>query len=291
VSGIESTDFILLPRLFRLGTTSFIVPDHIIPNVIKLGPFFDEIELLVFESDPPDVLPSEEDVKTLLSLSRDLNLTYNIHLPTDVSLSDESAQKRQVAADTLLSIIDRFAPLNPSTYTLHLDMPQDIRQDMENKKKMGAWVNTTRNGLNALLSGIDDPGIISIETLDYPFRYVEPLINEFHLSVCVDVGHQIRYGHDLLQTFNSHKSRSPIIHLHGVDCSGVKKRDHKALDALSEDEIRKIKKVLETFTGVVSLEVFDLENLNRSLLVLSRYFQDIPYPIPEKFLQDCNSRQ
>jgi len=279
VSGIESTDFILLPRLFRLGTTSFIVPDHIIPNVIKLGPFFDEIELLVFESDPPDVLPSEEDVKTLLSLSRDLNLTYNIHLPTDVSLSDESAQKRQVAADTLLSIIDRFAPLNPSTYTLHLDMPQDIRQDMENKKKMEAWVNTTRNGLNALLSGIDDPGIISIETLDYPFRYVEPLINEFHLSVCVDVGHQIRYGHDLLQTFNSHKSRSPIIHLHGVDCSGVKKRDHKALDALSEDEIRKIRKVLETFKGVVSLEVFDLENLNRSLLVLSRYFQDIPSEI------------
>jgi len=279
VSGIESTDFILLPRLFRLGTTSFIVPDHIIPNVIKLGPFFDEIELLVFESDPPDVLPSKEDVKTLLSLSRDLNLTYNIHLPTDVSLSDESAQKRQVAADTLLSIIDRFAPLNPSTYTLHLDMPQDIRQDMENKKKMEAWVNTTRNGLNALLSGIDDPGIISIETLDYPFRYVEPLINEFHLSVCVDVGHQIRYGHDLLQTFNSHKSRSPIIHLHGVDCSGVKKRDHKALDALSEDEIRKIRKVLETFKGVVSLEVFDLENLNRSLLVLSRYFQDIPSEI------------
>jgi len=279
VSGIESTDFILLPRLFRLGTTSFIVPDHIIPNVIKLGPFFDEIELLVFESDPPDVLPSEEDVKTLLSLSRDLNLTYNIHLPTDVSLSDESAQKRQVAADTLLSIIDRFAPLNPSTYTLHLDMPQDIRQDMENKKKIEAWVNTTRNGLNALLSGIDDPGIISIETLDYPFRYVEPLINEFHLSVCVDVGHQIRYGHDLLQTFNSHKSRSPIIHLHGVDCSGVKKRDHKALDALSEDEIRKIRKVLETFKGVVSLEVFNLENLNRSLLVLSRYFQDIPSEI------------
>jgi hypothetical protein len=54
VSGIESTDFILLPRLFRLGTTSFIVPDHIIPNVMKLGYFFDEIELLVFESDPLD---------------------------------------------------------------------------------------------------------------------------------------------------------------------------------------------------------------------------------------------
>ena len=276
MSGIGSTDFILSPRLFRLGTTSFIVPDPIIPNVIRLGPFFDEIELLIFESFPSDVLPSKEDVKTLLSLSRDLNLTYNIHLPTDVSLSEESSQRRQMAADTLLKVVDRFASLNPSTYTLHLEMPRDVRQEMGNKKKMEAWVNTTRNGLNALLSGISDPGIISIETLDYPFRYVEPLINEFHLSVCVDAGHQIRYGHDLLQTFDTHKSRIPLIHLHGVDCSGTKKKDHKALDTLSEDEIIKIRKVLETFRGVVSLEVFNLENLNRSLSVLSRCFQNIP---------------
>ena len=279
MSGIGSTDFISSPRLFRLGTTSFIVPDHIIPNVIRLGPFFDEIELLVFESFPLDVLPSKEDVKTLLSLSRDLNLTYNIHLPTDVSLSNESARKRQMAADTLLSVMDRFAPLNPSTHTLHLDMPQGVRQEMGNSEKMENWVNIIYKGLNTLLSGISDPGIISIETLDYPFRYVEPLINEFRLSVCLDAGHQILYGHDFIQTFDTHKSRIPLIHLHGVDCSGAKKRDHKALYALSEDQIGNIQKLLEPFKGVVSLEVFNLENLNRSLQVLSRCFHDIPYPI------------
>ncbi len=280
MSGIGSTDFISSPRLFRLGTTSFIVPDHIIPNVIRLGPFFDEIELLVFESFPLDVLPSKEDVKTLLSLSRDLNLTYNIHLPTDVSLSDESARKRQMAADTLLSVMDRLAPLNPSTHTLHLDMPQDVWQEMGNPEKMENWIKSTRKGLALLLSDISDPGIISVETLDYPFSYIEPLIREFHLSVCLDVGHQIRYGYDLLQTFDAYQSRIPIIHLHGVDGSGGVKKDHKALDALSDDEIRNIQNRLETFRGVVSLEVFNLENLNRSLSVLSRCFQDILYPIP-----------
>lgn len=91
--GIEPVNFQASPRPFRLGTTSFIVPDHIIPNVIKLGPFFDEIELLVFESYPPEVLPSKTEVATLLSLARDLDLTYNIHLPTDVSLSHESPGK------------------------------------------------------------------------------------------------------------------------------------------------------------------------------------------------------
>ena len=276
MSGIEARDFIVSPRGFRLGTTSFIVPDHIIPNVIKLGPFFDEIELLVFESFPLDVLPSKKDVKTLLSLAGDLNLTYNIHLPTDVSLSAESSRKRRAAADTLLRVMDRFDPLTPSTHTLHLEMPLSIRQDMENTKKREEWVTHTREGLTVLLSRIPDPSRISVETLDYPFRHIEPLIKEFHLSVCVDAGHQIRYGHNLLQTFEAHRSRIPLIHLHGVDRSGPEKKDHKALDLLSQEEILKVIRVLENFRGVVSLEVFNLENLTRSLSVLSRYFQDIP---------------
>jgi sugar phosphate isomerase/epimerase len=280
VSGIEPADFIASPRGFRLGTTSFILPDHIIPNVIRLGPFFDEIELLVFESTPPDVLPSKAEVNTLLSLARDLNLTYNIHLPTDVSLSHESPRERQTAADTLLRVMDRFHPLAPATQTLHLEMPPDVIRDMENPETGKNWLGRTREGLAAFLSGIPDPSVISVETLDYPFSCIEPLICEFHLSVCLDAGHQIRWGHDLLQTFETHRSRIPLIHLHGVDGSGPKIRDHKALDLLSQDEILKVLRVLENFRGAVSLEVFNLEYLNRSLQVLSRYFQNIPFSIP-----------
>jgi sugar phosphate isomerase/epimerase len=276
VFGIEPVDIIASPRRFRLGTTSFIVPDHIIPNVIRLGPFFDEIELLVFESDPPDVLPSKADVKTLFSLAGDLNLTYNIHLPTDVSLSHESPRKRRASADTLLRVMDRFHPLVPTTHTLHLEMPPNVLRDMGYPEKREDWLDNTREGLAAFLSGIPDPLYISVETLDYPFPYVESLIKEFHLSVCLDAGHQIRYGYDLFQTFETHKSRIPLIHLHGVDVSGPEKRDHKALDLLSQEEILKIARVLDNFRGVVSLEVFNLENLTRSLSVLSRYFQGIP---------------
>nr|NJM02770.1 sugar phosphate isomerase/epimerase [Desulfobacula sp.] len=267
------------PRPFRLGTTSFILPDHIIPNVIKLGTVFDEIELLVFESYPLDVLPSKADVKTLLSLSGDLNLTYNVHLPTDVSLSSESSPKRQAAADTLLRVMDRFDPLAPSTHTLHLEMPPGVRRDMGNPEKIRDWLNTTREGLAAFLSRLPDPSIISVETLDYPLLHIEPLIREFHLSVCVDAGHQIRWGHDLLQAFEAHRSRIPLIHLHGVDRSGPEIKDHKALDHLSREEILKVLRVLENFRGTISLEVFNLENLNRSLRVLSRYFKDLPSEI------------
>jgi sugar phosphate isomerase/epimerase len=266
----------MLPdKSFKLGTTSFIFPDHIIPNIKKLGPCFDEIELLVFESQPTEVLPSKSDIKDLLYLSQDLDLTYNIHLPTDVSLTHESPAKRQKARDTILAVIDLFTPLNPSTHTLHLDMPPDVKNKIENQKNLKNWKEKTRQSLGTLISEISNPDIISIETLDYPFFCLETLVEEFKVSVCIDAGHQIRYGYNLLETFEKHQFRTPIIHLHGVAFSEQNIKDHTALDKLPKKYFRQVQTILENFTGVVSLEVFNLENLNRSLTVLSKVFKNI----------------
>ncbi len=267
---------LLIKRHFKLGTTSFIVPDHIIPNVIKLGPFFDEIELLVFESRPLDVLPSKSEIKTLDTLSRDLNLTYNIHLPVDVSLTSDSAEKRQKASDALLRVIHLFSPLNPGTHTLHLEMPAGLKTNPGNTEPIIQWQRNAYQGLKGLLAHVSDPAKICVETLDYPFCRIESLVEQFNLSICLDLGHQIRYCHDFLQAFDTHGSRIPIIHLHGVDFSGGTAKDHRALDTLPESGFQKVKKILKLFTGVVSLEVFDLETLNRSLKFLSRHFQNIP---------------
>lgn len=277
-----STDSNQLDRPFRLGTTSFIFPDHILPNVEKLGVFFDEIELLVFESLPSAVLPSTEHVKALSDLSQKMDLTYNIHLPTDVDLTCGSSEKRHKAADTLLKVIDLFAPLIPTTHTLHLEMPVDIKKDMEDIKGLKNWEENTRQGLSVLLSGISDPHILSIETLDYPFSHIEALVEEFDLSVCMDAGHGIKFGHDFLKTFKKHESRTAIIHLHGVDFTGKTTKDHTRLDLLPEKQVMEIKTLLEKFTGVVSLEVFNLENLNRSLRLLSKFFKNIPFPVHQK---------
>ncbi|CCK82146.1 cobamide remodeling phosphodiesterase CbiR [Desulfobacula toluolica] len=266
---------VLPDKPFKLGTTSFIFPDHIIPNVKKLGAFFDEIELLVFESMPEEVLPSKDDVKKLLELSQKLNLTYNIHLPIDVSLTCDDLKKRQTSADMLLKVIDLFTPLAPSTHTLHLDMPKGIKTDKGNLRQLKDWEEKARQGLGALVSGLSNPGIISVETLDYPFSLVETLVEEFKTSVCIDVGHQIKYGHNLLKTFEKHQYRTSIMHLHGVDFSVPSGKDHTALDKLPEKHFRQVQFILENFEGVVSIEVFNLENLNRSLAFLSKIFKNI----------------
>ncbi|MCU0508776.1 MAG: sugar phosphate isomerase/epimerase, partial [Anaerolineae bacterium] len=37
--------------MFRVGTTSYIVPDNILPNVEYLAPLVDDVELVLFETD------------------------------------------------------------------------------------------------------------------------------------------------------------------------------------------------------------------------------------------------
>jgi len=268
----QHNNTILPAKPFKLGTTSFIFPDFIVPNVKKLGRFFDEIELLVFESHPKEVLPTKDDIKELLYLSHEHNLTYNIHLPIDVSLSSESAQKRLKSSDTILEVMELFTSLTPSTCTLHLDMPQDIKNDIQNQEKMKRWQYNIRQSLDSIISRIANPEIISIETLDYPFSFVEFFIEEFSMSVCIDAGHQIKFGYNLLETFDKHKLRTPVIHLHGVDFSGQHIKDHTSLDKLPKQYVSQIQTMLCDYTGVVSLEVFNLENLNKSLIFLSKIF-------------------
>ncbi|MCF6246301.1 MAG: TIM barrel protein [Desulfobacula sp.] len=268
-----------MKRQFKLGTTSFIVPDHIIPNVEKLGPYLDEIELLVFESTPDDVVPSKADVMHLYHLSQEYNLTYNVHLPTDVSVSSFKKTKQQQACDRLLSVIDRFSPLLPTTHTLHLDMPKRIRNSADSSNDLKNWKANTHRGLEMLLSGLIDPGMISIETLNYSFNHVEPMVKEFNLQVCIDAGHQIKYSHNLLETFTRHKQRTPLIHLHGVDFSTDSIKDHTSLDRSPPMALKDCLTILEKFTGVVSIEVFNLNNLNGSLAQLSKWFDNIPQNI------------
>ena len=82
---------------FKICTTSFIYPDHYIPNVKMLGPYMDEIELLLFESQAVDSIPSNAVIAELGHLGREFDLSYNVHLPTDVSLTDlDPAQQKTV---------------------------------------------------------------------------------------------------------------------------------------------------------------------------------------------------
>jgi len=247
---------------FRLGTTSFIYPDDYLPNVRMLGPHVDEIELLMFESRRPDSLPSGATIDALARLSAELDIGYNIHLPTDVSLAAEDPDERARAAAVLGRFVSATASLSPSAYALHLP----FEGWAADPGGIARWRTAAAQGIGRLLD-IGVPGnLLAVETLDYPFAWAAPLVDAFDLSICMDIGHLILHGVDPAAFFRRFRRRIRLIHLHGVRFAedGVG-QDHVSLDETPPGHFAAVMAVLKAFDGVVSLEVFSHRHLAPSM--------------------------
>ncbi|MBU0992564.1 MAG: sugar phosphate isomerase/epimerase [Proteobacteria bacterium] len=246
---------------FRLGCPSFIYPEDIVPNVEKLGPFMDEIELLILESMPAERLPSTDQIKTLLSLKEEFNITYNVHLPTDISLSGFSDVPRKLAVDIMKKVFERMHPLSPETFTLHLPFGREKNREIQRP----VWEENSLKSLEELVATGVDPQTISIETLLFPFEWLKPVVDTIHTSVCMDVGHLILTNQDLRKMILLYGEKITMMHLHGVDRTGEIPKDHQALSYLTEGETDTIGAMLKTYQGGISLEVFSYQNLQSSL--------------------------
>ena len=244
---------------FKICTTSFIYPDHYIPNVKMLGPFVDEIELLLFESQGADAVPSKAVIADLDQLGREFDLSYNVHLPTDISLTDRNSAKQKKAVETMVRVIERVQPLCPSALVLHL--PYDGTLSDQNT---AIFRNKVYKNLEKILPVVNNNKLIAIETLDYPLDWLEDIVVDLDLSICLDLGHLMVYDYDVLEVFNKYASKTSVLHLHGVE----NRRDHTSLEHLSDHLFAKVLQIIKRFTGVVSLEVFSFEILDSSLKYL-----------------------
>ncbi|BBO88450.1 cobamide remodeling phosphodiesterase CbiR [Desulfosarcina ovata] len=239
---------------FTLACPSFIYRAGYAENVRHLAPFVDEIELLFFESRFADSLPSQELIRELADLGREGDITYNVHLPTDIHPGHRQTAEREKAVRVLGAFIDRCLPLSPSTFTLHLNRdPADHDIDR--------WQAATAASLTEVLAGRLTGRRISVENLDDTFHLAAPVIDALDLSVCMDMGHLMVYGENLNSFFDRWQSRIAIVHLHGV----IGSHDHLPLDRLSSGRMARIVGLLNGFSGVVSLELFSRAALNASL--------------------------
>jgi sugar phosphate isomerase/epimerase len=253
---------------FKIGTTSFIYPDLYVPNVRMLGPFVDEIELLLFESVPSASLLSKTVIADLGHLSRDFNLTYNIHLPTDIAISDPNPDRRRRAVAKLLNIIERVERLSPATCTLHVPFAVDAFGDESVRK----WQDIVYRNLAKMVKSGVPAGRIAVESLNYPFAFIENIIKDLNLFICMDIGHLIMLSEDLQAFFNMFAGLVAIIHLHGVQHG----KDHLPLDRLPKSQHQPVFEILKKFNETVSLEVFNFEHLQTSLNFLERCWNNDP---------------
>jgi sugar phosphate isomerase/epimerase len=250
---------------FKICTTSFIYPDHYVPNVKMLGPYIDEIELLLFESQGADALPSRIVITELCRLAGEFGLSYNVHLPTDISISDPDPAQQQHAVETLIRVMELVQPLDSSALILHIPYSEGSFKEHDVKN----WQDRVYRNLKKIVPAVENKKIIAIETLDYPLELLEDIIVDLGLAICLDLGHLMVYDYDVLEVFNKYGLKTPVLHLHGVE-NGC---DHTTLERLSDKLFKTLLQVLNHFTGVVSIEVFSFENLDSSLKYLESHWR------------------
>lgn len=256
---------------FRLGTTSYIIPDEIIPNVRHLAGKVDDIELVLFESDEFSNLPTREDMDTLIALASEYGMTYSVHLPLDVYLGNPDKAERVRSVGKCRRIVDIVRDLPKSAFVLHFeagegidvnDLPDDERKRLR---------QSLRDSAAMLLDGCGEPAsMFCIENLNYPFEIVWPVVEAFGFSVTLDVGHLEYYGFPTAGYLDRYLDRARVLHMHGS--TGGK--DHKSLACMDRSALAMVVSALRRCGGdpkVFTLEIFSEEDLASSIKALEAF--------------------
>jgi sugar phosphate isomerase/epimerase len=249
---------------FRLGTTSYIIPADILPNVRYLADKVQDVELVLFEvDDGPDNLPSTAVVDELIRLADQHALTYTVHLPLDLRLGADG-DEQHVSLVKARKVVDCVRPLRPWAYVLHLD-GREVK-DGPTTASLARWQAQSRRALELVADWAGGADRLAVENLEtYPPDFVSPVIEGLRVSRCVDVGHLWLDGHDPLPLLQAALPRTRVIHLHGI--AG---RDHQSLAHMPVEQVAAVMALLrrENYTGVLTLEVFGEDDFHSSMAAL-----------------------
>jgi len=261
----------LTPYPFRLGTTSYILPDDILLNARYLAGQVRDIELVLFEvDDGPNNLPSAEVVDELMALGAAMDLTYTVHLPLDLRLSATGDATHPSMAKAK-KVIECTRELDPWAYVLHLD-GRDIKNG-SSAAGVSEWQDQTVRALEIAAGWAGGAEKLAVENLErYPLDFILPVIERVAVARCVDIGHLWLDGHDPLPYLTAALPRTRVIHLHGLA-----ERDHKSLAHMPPEKLNPVVAALAHagYCAVVTLEVFGQADFESSVAALARAWRAV----------------
>ena len=249
--------------MFRVGTTSYILPDDILPNVEYLAPRVDDVELVLFETDEHGGnLPDAALRGRLMALAAEHDLTYTVHLPLDLRLGDGGAST-DLSLVKARRVIDATRDLHPYAYTAHLDGM--LLMQHPTAAELATWQANALHALEAVLDWLARPELLCIENIERwdPAAFA-PVVDALPVGLAADVGHFWLQGADPLAFLDRWAGRVRVVHLHGI--AG---RDHASLRHIPAERLDPVVDYLrQRFEGVLTLEVFNGNDLESSLEAL-----------------------
>ncbi|PWH15486.1 MAG: xylose isomerase [Anaerolineae bacterium] len=251
---------------FRLGTTSYIVPADILPNLSYLAGKVQDVELILFEvDDGPNNLPSPAQVSEMKAIALEHGLTYTVHLPLDLRLADDGSLQH-ASLQKARRVIECTCSLEPWAYVLHLDGRAVRHQPATSAYQR--WLEQANISLQQVGQWAGGLERLAVENLEgYPADFYEPVFEQVSVSRCVDIGHLWLDGQDPLTYLRRALPRTRVVHIHGLA-----ERDHRSLRYVLPESLRAVLDVLRQseYHGVLTVEVFSEEDFLSSLEALQQ---------------------
>ena len=251
----------LPPTLFRVGTTSYVFPADIVPNVKALAAAVDDVELLYLEPGDTSTLPPAADIRELAAIARAHELTYTIHLPIDPRMGSESAAEREASLTGFLRVINSARNLEPFGWIVHAE---GIAPDAS-PERVARWQHDVLPFVTRLCSEIGEPDRLCLENIGYPFAWCSPFLESFPLSICTDAGHLWQNGHDWRLHVRKHLARTRVVHLYGTRSGAT----HYGLDSAPLPLVCDFLRSISGFSGVLTLETFNYDDTRTSMETLT----------------------
>jgi sugar phosphate isomerase/epimerase len=251
---------------FRLGTTSYIIPDDILPNARYLAGKVRDIELILFEvDDGPNNLPSSEVIEELSRIAQQHDMTYTVHLPLDLKLGEDGSEQDRSLVKAK-RVIDCTRGLAPWAYVLHLD-GRSVRTSTD-ARLIRRWQDQSVRALELVAKCAGSPEKLAVENLEtYPLDFIQPVLDRIPVSRCVDIGHLWLDGHDPIPYLGAALPRTRVVHIHGIA-----ERDHRSLAFMPQGKVNQVwdELIRANYKGVLTLEIFSEEDFISSLEVIKR---------------------
>lgn len=233
-----------MKEIKQIGTTSFILHDTRVKNVHYLKGAVDIVQLLYLESFSDPINQDDLDEIDELIKIKD-NLEYLIHMPIDLKLSNDQDWEKLEHFTSILS------KLNMEYIIIH---PEDDRLFFEK--------------LPIFLDKYPFTLIENTDTIDF----FDTICNTGG-NICLDIGHALLSGVDIINFLKRFQTNIKAFHLHGVH----DEKDHKSVRYI-EDTLLKylLDFAFETDVKIV-IEVFGEKDFNDSKEYLRRFFKQNGY--------------
>ncbi len=247
---------------WRLGTTSYVIPDTIPANLDFLKDKVQDVELVLFESPEKSSIPSVPEIQNMQGLAREWDLTYTVHLPLDLEAGAPDEDTRRSAVENWIRVLKRTESLSPVGWVVHLNQPHPPQT-----REGETWKKQCQKSILEL-SRVVPPASLCIENLTYSHEWIWPWVLDMGCSLCMDIGHLLLMGEDVEAVCDTWLPWTRIIHLHALNPEG---HDHKGLQHMDTSFLARLLQRFDSATGpsrVVTLEIFSRRNFEASLQAL-----------------------